>query len=400
LQITFVTLKRHGDYMALIEDVESLKRSPLPEVRETIAKRICDYYNHAVFEGEEEKIACDIIRLFAKDVELRVRKALAESLKRNPDIPHDVAIRLANDELDVAIPILEFSKVLTEGDLLEIIVSTENVGKLIAITKRDDVTNNMSSALVLKRSEEVCSSLFKNKTAQISEETLLIAAEEFAKSGDVVNSLINRGNLPIGVVEKMISFTTDELKSKIEKQLKYKSADSKDIAVETYERATLGLLSDEPIIDSSQKVRSEQNMTSSTVKSEQLARHLYSNKKLTSSIILRAICEGNLDFFEASLSVCSRIPLINVRALVRSAEKNAICSLFQRADFPISVADSICVILEFIKKEKYKGKAFDQNTKQRLIEYIETNKYDSTVPLMPYILALISSDITLSNITS
>ena len=386
--------------MTLIEDFESLKKSPLPEVRETIAKKICDYYNNAIFEEEEEAIACEIIRLFAKDVEIRVRKSLAESLKTNLNLPHDVALKLANDELDVAVPILEFSKVLTEGDLLEIIASTKSVGKLIAITKRDDITNNISSALVHKRNEEVCQSLFSNINAQISDETLSIAIEEFAKNGNIVNTLMNRGGLSIGVVEKMISLTTDELKTKIETQLAYNEKQVQAVTVETRERATLDLLKDDPIVDNSnKKVEEEESISSSSLKSEQLAKHLYNSKRLTSSIMLRSICEGNLDFFEASLSVCSGIPLVNVRALVRSGEKNALYSLFKRADFPVSITDSIYVILDFIKKEKFSGQHFDKRMKQKLVEYIKTNKYENTVSLMPYVLALISSELSLSNIT-
>jgi uncharacterized protein (DUF2336 family) len=383
--------------MTLLEDVETLKKSPLPEVRETIANKICDYFNKDTFEGEEYKIACDILRLFAKDIEIRVRIALSQSLKNNPKIPHDIALRLASDEMEVAVPILQFSKVITEGDILEIIVSTNSVGKLIAISKRDDVSKSVSSALVLKREEKVCSTLFSNLNAEISEETLNLAIEEFARNGDIVNSLLNRGDLPIGIIEKMISLTTDNLKQKIQEHLQGDNKTADTLVDEVRERATLGLLDEKPINKPLNRVQDESDKAQ---KAEQLARHLYSQKRLSSSIILRSICEGNIDFFEASLSVSSRIPLVNVRALVRSGEKQALCSLFQRAEFPLSSVDAIVVILKFIKKENYAAKIFDKNTKRRLIEYIEANNYDSNTPLMPYIMALISSDITIDNITN
>jgi uncharacterized protein (DUF2336 family) len=299
--------------------------------------------------------------------------------------------------MEVAVPILQFSKVITEGDILEIIVSTNSVGKLIAISKRDDVSKSVSSALVLKREEKVCSTLFSNLNAEISEETLNLAIEEFARNGDIVNSLLNRGDLPIGIIEKMISLTTDNLKQKIQEHLQGDNKTADTLVDEVRERATLGLLDEKPINKPLNRVQDESDKAQ---KAEQLARHLYSQKRLSSSIILRSICEGNIDFFEASLSVSSRIPLVNVRALVRSGEKQALCSLFQRAEFPLSSVDAIVVILKFIKKENYAAKIFDKNTKRRLIEYIEANNYDSNTPLMPYIMALISSDITIDNITN
>ena len=56
-----------------------------------------------------------------KDAEVRVREALAQNLKENPDLPHDVALSLAQDVDQVALPILQFSDVLTDDDLIEII---------------------------------------------------------------------------------------------------------------------------------------------------------------------------------------------------------------------------------------------------------------------------------------
>jgi len=388
--------------MTFLADVETLKKSPLPEVRETIAKKICEYYNKAVFEEEEENIACEIIRLFARDIEIRVRVALSESLKSNPSIPHDVALRLANDEVDVALPILEFSMALTEGDVIEIIRSTENVAKLIALSKREDVTDPVSSALVYKRNEEVTVSLLSNESADISENSLLTAVEEFAKNGDVINSLINRGGLPIGVVEKMITQTTDKLRKTIEISLKEdEDKDSvSNLVEETQERATLGLLSDEPVKESNIEVQIDANTENISKKSEQLAKHLYNQKRLTSSIMLRAVCEGNQDFFESSLSVKSGTPLVNVRALVRSGDKKALASLFQRADFPLSVVDAVVIIVQFVVNEGYDENKFSKSMKQKLVEHIESNKYDIDIPLMPYLLALISSDLSLNSVTN
>ena len=97
--------------MSLLSEVEALKKSPMPEVRKTIAEKLSQYFNAGIFHDEEENVACDIIRLMAKDTEVRVRKALSETLKHNPKLPHDVALGLASDELEVAIPILEFSSV-------------------------------------------------------------------------------------------------------------------------------------------------------------------------------------------------------------------------------------------------------------------------------------------------
>jgi uncharacterized protein (DUF2336 family) len=381
--------------MSLLSDVEALRKSPLPEVRETIAQKICEYFNNGVFEEKEELLACEIIRLFARDVELRVRKALSETLKNNPSIPHDVALRLANDEVKVAMPMLEFSMALTEGDIIEIIRSTENIGKLIAISKRESITEHISSALIHKRKDEVVVSLLGNKNANIPERSLIVAVEEFAQNSDVINSLIDRGGLSVGVVEKMIALTSEKLRKRIEEKLGVTTDNLSTLINETREKATVGLLYNDPVIDP-KPIKKEEPRAST--RAEQLAKHLHSQKRLTSSIILRAICEGNLDFFETSLSIISAIPLVNVRALVRSGDKKALRSLFQRANFPVSVTEAVSVIIEFTQHEKYQEQRFSQSMKQKLMEHITANGYDSKIQLMPYIMALISSDLTVSSI--
>ncbi len=58
---------------------------------------------------------------WTRDAKVMVRKALSESVKENLDIPKDIALTLAADVVEVAAPILEFSKALSDEDLLEII---------------------------------------------------------------------------------------------------------------------------------------------------------------------------------------------------------------------------------------------------------------------------------------
>ncbi len=50
---------------SLLADVEVLKKSPMPEVRETIAAKVAEYFNHGIFEGAEMDVACEILRLMA-----------------------------------------------------------------------------------------------------------------------------------------------------------------------------------------------------------------------------------------------------------------------------------------------------------------------------------------------
>eukprot|EP00658_Telonema_sp_P-2_P045855 TRINITY_DN33877_c0_g1_i1.p1 TRINITY_DN33877_c0_g1~~TRINITY_DN33877_c0_g1_i1.p1 ORF type:complete len:170 (-),score=13.33 TRINITY_DN33877_c0_g1_i1:98-607(-) len=92
----------------------------------------------------ERQIAEDIFRVMLRDAAVRVRQALSESLKDNPDVPHDVAASLAQDVDEVAMPVIEFSSVLTDKDLIDI-VRTRGTDVQKVVAGRRDVSEDAVS---------------------------------------------------------------------------------------------------------------------------------------------------------------------------------------------------------------------------------------------------------------
>ena len=84
---------------------------------------VCRIFMESPLTDSERCHAEDVLRELSQSVELRVRETLSEQLKTSKILPHDIAIVLANDVESVALPILEFSEVLTDADLVEIVKS-------------------------------------------------------------------------------------------------------------------------------------------------------------------------------------------------------------------------------------------------------------------------------------
>ena len=120
----------------------------------------------------ERQLAEEIFLIMFKDAEVRVREALAQNLKESPNIPHDVAVILAQDVKQVALPVLQFSDVQTDDDLIAII-SSQSPEKQVAIFKRSTVSENVSDALVETGNEDAVTNLVSNEGAEISERSLL-----------------------------------------------------------------------------------------------------------------------------------------------------------------------------------------------------------------------------------
>lgn len=114
-----------------------------------------------------------VLTLLARDQLPRVRRALSEALKTLPDAPHDIVFTLALDsEATVATPVLEFSPVLTDEDLKEVIRASPLTAQLVAISRRINVGEEVSHAIVGAGNVDAITSLLKNPNAQIREETL------------------------------------------------------------------------------------------------------------------------------------------------------------------------------------------------------------------------------------
>ena len=201
--------------MSLFQDVERLKKAALPEVRESIASKVASYYCSGMFSEDESRLAEEIFRLLTKDAAVRVRQILSDNLKQQPNLPHDVALALANDIADIATPMLEYSKVLTDEDLIAIVQSTKEIAKQIAISRREFISGSLSGALVKTHHEEVIVSLLGNHGATIEGVAFDEIMTCFESTDSVINLLVDRGDLPIGVAEKLLLVVSDSMKERL-----------------------------------------------------------------------------------------------------------------------------------------------------------------------------------------
>ena len=85
----------------------------------------------------ERALMGDILRKLIGDVEKAVRRELAERLAERGDAPRSLVIALANDEFEVAHPLLLKSTVLYDVDLIEINAITDKVARTSALISGD-----------------------------------------------------------------------------------------------------------------------------------------------------------------------------------------------------------------------------------------------------------------------
>lgn len=359
----------------LLEQFVRFKTEPSVGTRAELTEIICEQFNSGHFRPQEKDIVKEILGFLARDVEKKIRAAVSHTLKENDDLPHEIAIRLARDVEEVSTPILEFSKVLTDDDLEEIIKSSEEATKLTAIARRKTVSERISSHLVNTGKEEVVRTVVSNDNAKMSEVTMNRIVDTFKESDNIMGTLIKRGGLSTTLAEKMVTMVSAKLQRQIATEYKINHEAVRTTVGTAQEKVVLGVISE----------NADKNGTIN------LVNQLFRTGKLSHSIVLRALCRADLDFFEAGIAKLAGIPASNAKKLVRAGDKKGFAALFNAASMPSTMKDAAEALLLLIMESDRKENENEALYSRRLIERIVSRGYDRDVPNMQYFMTLIGS---------
>jgi len=338
-------------------DVRKLMADPSADNRATTAEKVADAFQYGGLSRTERNLAEQIFRLMVKDAEIKVRSALSRHLKTASELPHDLALSLARDVEEVSLPFLESSVVLSDTDLIEI-VRTASAAKQQAVAKRAEISNELASAIVDHgKSGEVIATLAGNAGAELSEKNIAQILDKHGDSVSVTNSLVTRANLPLSISERLVAVLSQKFRDFLVQERDLTDEMATDLVLQARERATIGLLpagvKNADVIDFV----------------EQLGR----SGRLTPSLILRAICMGDIAFFEAALAVLSKIPIINARQLIHDAGELGLRTIYERAQLPIDQMHVFRAAFDAARELEYDGGERDrQRFSAKVIERVLT----------------------------
>jgi uncharacterized protein (DUF2336 family) len=350
-------------------DVARLLAEPSATVRAELADKLAREIDSSLLTTAELQIAHDIVRVMAKDVELTVRRALSESLRSARHLPNDVALRLANDVAAVALPILADSPVLTDADLIEL-VRHGSADRQTAIAGRAGVSEQVADALVTEAGEAAVATLLGNTSARIASATLGTAIDRFADSDRVKATMVHRADLPVTIAERLVVLVSEKLQSYLVTHHELPISLATDIVLQSRERATLQF-----------------SLGSSEQELERLVRQMHRNQRLTPLLVLRALCLGDMAFFEMAMAVMAKVPVANARILIHDAGPNGLASLYERAGMPPRLLPAVRVAVDVVRGTEFDGGERDRERyRSRVITRILTQFEDLPQEDLDYLL--------------
>lgn len=355
------------------EDINLLVREPSPAMRQRICGKITSGYNSGLYTENETRLANEIFRLLLKDTEMKVRLMMADALKSNMQVPHDIVWALANDRNEVAAPILQFSHVLSEEDLVTIVRATREHPKLKAIARRETLSRQVSHELIVKRDREVTRELLANRGAVLAEASMDIILEEFAGENSVLEELVLRGGLPYDFAERLFSTVSDVLKKQLTRRYKFSQQLAEESTTSARETAVLQFISPW--------------MSQNDI--DQLIDEMHRNKRLSDSVIIRSLCIGDLRFFETAIAKRVGIPVSNARILLIDPGPLGFKALYDSSGLPASFYDAVRTMLRVALEETQYGNHRTSDFGARMVAKIRSAGFDRSIENMETLLQLV-----------
>lgn len=330
------------------DDVTRLLEDPSPDARAAAALKLSGTMEDQQLTAEETEIARDIVQLMARDAATIVREALAVNLKSSTHLPHDVALQLARDVDSVAIPILEFSDVLNDADLIDLVRNVPE-SKQTAIARRSGLSEPVSGALVDTESKAVVQTLVANEKADIGEAALHKVVDQFGDDEDFHGPLATRSELPVTVAERLVAKVSDQLKEYLVAHHELSADTASELVLNARERATVNLVSD----------------GTDEADVEKLAAQLAKSGRLTPSLILRSLCVGDLALFEAGVAQLAEVPLVNARVLIHDQGSLGLKALYKKAGLPEALFPAYRLALQILSATDFKDADYDRESYSR-----------------------------------
>lgn len=252
--------------------------------RESLAQRIGELFtaHEECLTEQETAILADILGKLVSDIEMSVRQSLAERLADSPLAPHDLVVTLANDQIEVARPILIKSEVLRDRELIAIIRHRGHQHQL-AIAMRTSIDEIVSDALVETGETDVIKLLLENHNAKISEATLSYLTDQSQRVDSFHEPLVNRSDLTSQLAARMYWWVSAALREQILKSFDIQPS----LLDDELEQTVLSMMDEDK--------KTEEKDSSAVV----LAKELVENRDVTPEFLISVLRRGEIPLFEA-----------------------------------------------------------------------------------------------------
>ncbi|MDX1292500.1 MAG: DUF2336 domain-containing protein, partial [Hyphomonas sp.] len=291
-----------------------------------------------------------------EDAAALVRRTLSVTLRNSPILPREIALKLAQDVEAVAIPVLQDSPVFTEEDLIELVLSV-TAAKQAAIANRESLSTTLTEVISEHGTVEAVRVLSANEGAEWTDSAYDHSLRRFGSDEGVQKGLISREYIPTHIAEKMVSLVSGQLFDLLVNRHELPAQLAIDLASASRERATIDLV----------------EQAGRTHDLPRFVSQLHLNGRLTHSLIMRALCCGQMPFVEHALAELSGVGHQRVWLMIHDAGPLGLQAVFDRAGMPRKMLPAFRAAVNVFHETSHDGGPNDRaRFRARMIERVLT----------------------------
>lgn len=278
--------KENGEPTVDHEFLLNLAREKSTMGRARLTETIMDLFENKgdALTDRERALMFGILRSVVREIEMSVRRAVAQRMAGLNDVPDDLIRILANDDIEVAYPVLTESGLLKDSDLIEII-RHRTLEHQLAVAIRQNISEEVSQALVETGNERVVVTLLKNENAKISQATMEYLVEQSKRVDTFQEPILHREELRPELAQRMFLWVSAALREFILGNFKLDQAVIDDL-LEQVAANEGGLPTD----------------TQASQKANELAANLHREGLITPGTLITALSQGEVSLFLALFS--------------------------------------------------------------------------------------------------
>ncbi len=193
-----------------------LARDKSQDARRHLLENITDLFlsQDGRLNEHERALMSDILSKLVESVETEIRQQLSETLVKTGIEMPDILKLLASDDIEIARPVLEKSKLLQDADLIEVVRMRTDEHRL-CIALRQGVSEELSESLIEYGSHDVIEALIRNSDAILSRRAMEYLVTESRRVDRFQEPLLNRNDLPSELAYQMYWWVSAALRKKI-----------------------------------------------------------------------------------------------------------------------------------------------------------------------------------------
>ncbi len=281
----------------------------------------------------EQELLADVLIALLRQAESDLRAAVSERMSVMDDMPLRLALHFANDEIQIARPLLKKAALFSDLDLIYI-VKSKGPEYWQAIASREQLSAQLIDVLADTRDSGTAVALSENERITLTHHAMTVLSEVAQDEEAVARPLLNRPELPEALARRLYACVGEELKNTIRQRYGEESA---QVLEDTLEDIVIEF-SDAPVATATAEKEKDESPYAPSMDMINAARQYAEKGRLTLDAVFKPLRRGQISSFVALFAQYTGMPVEKMqRVLMQSCGKGlaVVCraNSLQKNDF-------------------------------------------------------------------